>query len=966
MTLAPGSAIGPYEIVALLGSGGMGAVYRARDTRLQREVAIKVLAPGVLADEEARERFRREALALARFSHPNIATVYDVGAADGADYIVMECVPGQTLAERLTTGRMSLRDALSMAVEVASALEEAHEHGVVHRDLKPANVIITPKGRAKVLDFGVAKLREAAESNDQSRTLTAVGCSVGTPLYMSPEQILGDAVDARTDLWSLGALLYESLAGAPPFQAPTNRALVRAITLETPRPLREARPEVPEPVERIARRALERDVDQRYQSASELVTDASAALATITGATLPQESRGVRFSKAQTAVALGIILALGIPATLLYRRSEQRRWAHEAAMPEFTRLLAGQNAVAGFQLLARAQEYLPSDTAIARMRREHTSVISIKSSPSGATVEIQDYPHPDSSWYRLGVTPLEKVTVPRGYFRWRISRAGMEPFVSAPPTDDEMVFALDSAQKAPPGMVWVPRSGFTNLIAFIGWVGPYKLPPFYIDKFEVTNRQFQQFVDSGGYRRREFWHENFVKDGHELTWEQAMPLFRDRSDRPGPSTWDGGRYPAGQDDYPVSGVSWYEASAYAAFAGKQLPTLAQWFRVAEPDLAGYTVQVSNISRAALAPVGSFKGAVGPYGTFDLAGNVREWIANAMPPDRHLLLGGAWNSQPYIYSEAEALSPFDRSPSNGFRCLRDLEEPAPELGAAIHPIERDFSKATPAPDPVFRAYRAMYAYNRSPLNATVEGVVADTHDWREEKVTFDPAYGSTRMPAYLFLPKNVRPPYQTVLFFPSARVDDIADSKDLGDIDFFDYVVKSGRAVMYPVYQDTYERRLRGALPAADQPMDIIVQRYKDAARSLDYLATRSDIDTTRFAYLGVSMGAAEGVIYTSLLQDRLKALVFLDGGFFLGRPIAGQDQADFAPRITRPVLMVNGRYDFSFSLERSQEPLFRMLGTSQADKRHAVLEAPHDVRAQRSQMVTEVLAWLDKYLGRID
>ncbi|HEU4787600.1 MAG TPA: SUMF1/EgtB/PvdO family nonheme iron enzyme, partial [Gemmatimonadaceae bacterium] len=527
-------------------------------------------------------------------------------------------------------------------------------------------------------------------------------------------------------------------------------------------------------------------------------------------------------------------------------------------------------------------------------------------------------------------------------------------------------FALDSMQKAPPGMVWVARSGFGNMIDFIGWVGPYKLPPFYIDKFEVTNRQYQQFVDSGGYRRREFWHEKFVKDGHELTSEQAMALFRDRSDRPGPSTWEGGRYPSGQDDYPVAGVSWYEASAYAAFAGKRLPTLAQWFHVAEPDLAGYTVQVSNISRTSLAPVGSFKGGVGPYGTYDLAGNVREWIENEMPPDRRLLLGGAWDSQTYIYSEAEALSPFDRSPSNGFRCLRDLEEPEAVLSAPIHPIERDFTKAKPVSDAVFRAYRAMYAFRDTPLNAKAEGVVADTPDWREEKVTLDPAYGSTRMAAYLFLPKNVRPPYQTIVFFPSARVLDIPDSKELGDISFFDYVVKSGRAVMYPVYQDTYERRFRGALPAADQVTDEIVQRYKDLARSVEYLGTRRDIDSTKLAYLGVSMGAAEGVVYTSLLQDRLKALVFLDGGFFLGNAPAGIDQVDFAPRITRPVLMVNGRYDFSFSLQKSQEPLFRMLGTNPADKRHAILEAPHDVRAQRGQMVAEVLAWLDKYLGRID
>ena len=217
MTLAPGSSIGPYEILTLLGSGGMGAVYRARDERLQREVAIKVLAPGVLVDDEARTRFRREALALARFSHPGIAAVYDVGTHDGSDFLVMECVPGVTLAERLKSGPLSVQEALLLAIEVASALEEAHEHGVIHRDLKPANVILTPKGHAKVLDFGVAKIRASTGADDAARTLTAFGTTVGTPLYMSPEQTMGESVDARSDLWSLGAMLYEALIGSPPF-----------------------------------------------------------------------------------------------------------------------------------------------------------------------------------------------------------------------------------------------------------------------------------------------------------------------------------------------------------------------------------------------------------------------------------------------------------------------------------------------------------------------------------------------------------------------------------------------------------------------------------------------------------------------------------------------------------------------------------------------------------------------------
>jgi pimeloyl-ACP methyl ester carboxylesterase len=170
--------------------------------------------------------------------------------------------------------------------------------------------------------------------------------------------------------------------------------------------------------------------------------------------------------------------------------------------------------------------------------------------------------------------------------------------------------------------------------------------------------------------------------------------------------------------------------------------------------------------------------------------------------------------------------------------------------------------------------------------------------------------------------------------------------------------------MYPIYEDTYERRVKYSLPSGAQRLELTTDWYKDAARSLDYLATRPDIDSNKLAYLGVSMGSAQGVITSSLMQNRIKTAILLDGGFFLETPPAGGDQADFAPRMKRPVLMVNGRYDFTFPVEKAQNPLFAMLGTSEEDKRHLILETPHDVTEQRTQLTKAVLDWLDHYLGR--
>ncbi len=241
--LTAGTRLGRYSIIEPLGAGGMGVVYRARDEKLERVVAVKLLAPGMFTGDEARRRFHKEALALAKLSHAHIAAVYDVGEQDGIDYIVMECVPGESLAAKIKQGPLTVKDATSILLQIAQALEEAHEQGVIHRDLKPANVMITPKGQAKVLDFGLAKLLSVAR--DATVSATETRGLMGTPLYMSPEQAQEQNLDARTDLWNLGVIYYEMLSGRAPFRADSSIAVLRAITDEAPVPLRQLRPDVP-------------------------------------------------------------------------------------------------------------------------------------------------------------------------------------------------------------------------------------------------------------------------------------------------------------------------------------------------------------------------------------------------------------------------------------------------------------------------------------------------------------------------------------------------------------------------------------------------------------------------------------------------------------------------------------------------------------------------------------------------
>ena len=288
MLLQSGARLGPYEIVALLGRGGMGEVYRAIDTRVARSVAVKVLPPDAAGQVERRQRFEREAKAVARLNHPHICALYDVGQQDGVEYLVMEYLDGETLAARLARGPLPLEDALKHATALAQALARAHREGITHRDLKPSNVMLT-EGGVKLLDFGLAKLREPAPGSAEGATilhspiddqstgaaLSPEGTLVGTIAYMSPEQLEGRAVDARTDIYALGLIVYEMITGQRAFAKGSQAGLIAAILTEEPPSMTALQPKTPPAVERIILIALAKDPNKRWQNAGDLARELS-------------------------------------------------------------------------------------------------------------------------------------------------------------------------------------------------------------------------------------------------------------------------------------------------------------------------------------------------------------------------------------------------------------------------------------------------------------------------------------------------------------------------------------------------------------------------------------------------------------------------------------------------------------------------------------------------------------------
>jgi len=288
--LKAGARLGPYEIQSTLGTGGMGEVYRARDTRLDRTVAIKVLPASLASDPQSRERLHREAKTISQLDHPNVCALYDVGEHEGASYLVMQYLEGETLRDRIERGPLPVDKALGHAIEISSALAKAHSAGIVHRDLKPANVMITAAG-AKLLDFGIAKLLQAPAANfNEAATVdvhTAAGVVVGTVRYMSPEQARGLAVDARSDIFSFGVMLYEMLTGRVPFDGPTTADVVAAILERQPQPLTSHRPDVPAELERVVAKCTEKTSARRYSSGEELASELAAVKRSI--ASRPQK-----------------------------------------------------------------------------------------------------------------------------------------------------------------------------------------------------------------------------------------------------------------------------------------------------------------------------------------------------------------------------------------------------------------------------------------------------------------------------------------------------------------------------------------------------------------------------------------------------------------------------------------------------------------------------------------------------
>ena len=575
LDLKKGDKIAAFEIEKLLGKGGMGEVYLAHDTRLNRPVAIKILPPATALDSNANKRLLLEAQAAAALEHPNICTIHEIGEAEGYSFIVMQYVEGKALSDLLKNGALSLRQSLKIASQVAEAIGDAHAHGIIHRDIKPANIIVSANDQVKVLDFGLAKKftteDEESEISSIKSILSHPGLILGTASYMSPEQARGIPVDLRTDLWSLGVVLYEMTVGRKPFEGNSLADKLVSILHDEPTFPEDFNPKLKE----ILMRLIQKDLDKRYQTADESFADIKALrqevefekqLITHINTDSDPSILNARFlysgdessDKAlriirdtpktfwqkigwmQIVSASLILLMLGIGGWY-FRHTSNINWAKEN-IKKIAELAKDERNFEAYNLSLQIQNYLNNDEELNKLMPTISDKISVNSEPTEAKVYLKPFlPDENGNFPEkefIGTTPIKDMQIARGHYVLRIEKENFAPFertisgtipriggsfIDSPPLNIEA--KLIESNKAPENMVFVP-SGEYELVNWSRPVeGKVKLNDFFIDKYEVSNKDFKEFIIKGGYLTKKLWKYPFIKGGKEIPLEEAIRKF---------------------------------------------------------------------------------------------------------------------------------------------------------------------------------------------------------------------------------------------------------------------------------------------------------------------------------------------------------------------------------------------------------------------------------------------------------
>ena len=689
-------------------------------------------------------------------------------------------------------------------------------------------------------------------------------------------------------------------------------------------------------------------------------------------------------------VALSVLLlvtAITAGAIWLAQRNRRIRWATNS-VDQVAHLAQSHKYFEAYDLATAIRKYLPDDPRLPRLMLEITDDLAISTEPAGAQVYLRRFAADASghlpSRYLVGTTPIRDLPIPRGNYLMYIEKNGYAPIQRTLSTVSYHLFRgmrkisiehkLIEGANMPERMVFIPGGTYKLLAYGRPTETAVQLDDFFIDKFEVTNGEYKEFINASGYLKKEYWKYPFVKHGKSLSWEEAMRELRDQTGLPGPRGWSSEDYPGGQAEYPVTGITWYEAAAYAAFRGKQLPTLYQWEKAARVGVSALysrtampwglesedTSQRANFAGKGTMPVDSFEFGVSPYGCYNMAGNVAEWCLNARGDD-FFIAGGSWHDPPYLFGDYGAFPGSYSSNALKFRCVLNSPRAKEDQGATHFPAEEPPTYEATS-EASFRSWLSHYRYDNTPLNAKIEEVV-ETAEWRREKISYD-GVQDERTLAYLFLPKNSQPPFQVINYIPGTSAFTSATIPQSVDL-LVQPHIKAGRALLAVVLRGYVERKDPLYVPvpfregASVRFRDQMVHWATEIRRGLDYLQTRPDIDAQKIAFWNVSRAS---FVVIAAIEPRYRSVIFESDGLpkeylsFLpeANPIF------FAPHVRAPKLMLNGRYDEQWPFHSAIKPMYNLL---REPKRLEVCDCGHIPPAEIS--VPIINSWLDKTLGPV-
>ena len=676
----------------------------------------------------------------------------------------------------------------------------------------------------------------------------------------------------------------------------------------------------------------------------------------------------------------GTFKILGISLVLLFTGygTGSYIWVNNFMLPQVKEYISNDDNVSAWLTSSRINSFAPFFSSVSENSDDISALANIKIQQDGVSVSWKAYGQNDE-WRFLGKSPLKSVRLPKGILKFKLEKEGYETtfFSSSNPSlklynspfdpgwsPDPISLQIEGS--VPAGMIYIQGGNFVPALTGQG-VDPVFLHPFYIDKFEVTNQEFKEFLDAGGYENAQYWVEmDFIKEGVSLSFEEAKSIMIDSTGMTGPAGWEVGTYIQGTENMPVTGISWYEALAYARYKGNILPPMFHWAKAAFPPdeiispISPKLLKLANFSKERIEVVGQGEGA---YGTFDMAGNAKEWVWNIFG-GRGLTLGGAFDEPTYLASQTSPEPRMNRSLKNGFRTVR-LINPR-DLNPYGDPIQtqapRDLSFYKPMNDEVFNVYSRSYQVSSSKPKYD-EIYIDESHPvWTKERISLDVGYNNEKMDLLIFRPKQVYGSSSPVIVHPGANY--YTTPPEIDDINpgefSLDFLIKSGKTLVWPAWKGSLNR-----MPDNRGSSEDTLRRFRnqfvawveDTDKTLDYLETRPDIDTDNIFYLGMSYGALFNT-HTLLFEDRYKgAILYVGGAFPTYPPLV--DGINHLPRIKTPFLMLNGEQDYLVP-KSAANFFYQSTGTAIEDKKIVFYDSGH-WPLPRNQMIKETLSFIEKY-----